>query len=162
MAGFGDANARRYAWFEAPDGFMLVTQAEQFDPATGSPTRGPNRWTLTYTRPERWTWHSVLADLLGDREGRFRVFMFAVSTGGLPFAERAGGASEREAQAWGRLLGVELPPDVVSAPLTPRHRCTAHVYEWVKRTADSAREVGRGSEGSRSLAQHLAGAGIRW
>lgn len=161
-AGFRDSDPPRYAWFEAPEGFMLVTHMEQFDPATGRSIPGPNRWTMTYTQPEQWMLQFLYADLLGDREGRSRVFVFAVSTGALPFTERAGGASEGEGRAWARHYGAALPDEVAAAPLTPRHRCSAHVYEWVKRTEDPARMVVPGSGGTRSVEQHLAAANVRW
>lgn len=157
-AGFGGAQQPMYTWYSAPDGFFLATRVEQFE-SDGSSKVGPVRWSMNYNRPSRWTLQSVIEDLLGERVGHFRVFLFSVSDEPPIFVNRQ--VTQDQARRWAGEGALELPPDVRRLPLTDAHRCYVHVYEFAKDRED-APAAPLSSPGRYQLHDHLVGARLVW
>jgi hypothetical protein len=125
-------------YYHIPGGFVVVTQLEQFDAATGAPLAGANRWSTKVVPPKIFT-KEYFTGLIKGNSGHFRVIAFAVTKEA--FTETDKEPSAREAANLHDKGLNRLPVDIRDQPFTDDYRCSALVYEFLQPNSGPAQFV---------------------
>jgi hypothetical protein len=125
-----DSGHYQRSYYAAPDGFAVVTRLERYDPDSGAPMIGKDRWAprveLTEVRRETFFERFVQA-LYSARDGYYRVIVFTVSPMDL---HTKGSVSRDEAYQWLEEGSRELPPSIGTRSYTEEYKTTALIYEF--------------------------------
>ena len=113
--------------FAVPRGFAVVTQLERIDSA-GVPA-GSGRWQVSETSGA-FSLVAYLKRLLYAEPGRYRLVVLIVSD--RPFSASGGYLTASEASDLASRGVNALPQDVADERYSPRHLCTALIYEFRK------------------------------
>lgn len=118
--------------FAVPNGFAIVTQLERIED-DGAPLRA-RRWLAG--APSTFSLETYFRRLLHAEPGRYRLVVLIVSDA--PFSATGAYMTASEASDLAS-RGVNVLPQPVAEELySPRHRCTALIYEFRRAgTADS-------------------------
>jgi len=128
----------KFGYYHIPGGFVVVTQLEQFDGATGTPLADANRWSTT-TAPPRLFTLEYFRSLIKGTSGHFRVIAFAVTN--KPFQETGKVVAPSEAATLASGGSNSLPSDVRDQAYGEDYQCTALVYEFLQPNSGPARFV---------------------
>lgn len=147
-----DAGYREHAYFHVPEGYALATKLEQVD-EQGLALTGNDRWSADLPRVKHFKLTDFLKALVKARSGRYRVFVFVVTS-----ANQIAGAkvSSDTVRMWTTTGNVRLPNELGSLKYSRQYRTTVYVYE-LQRTDVSDPEVV--IPGAPAM-EHLAKAGI--
>jgi len=144
------AGYHEISWYEIPEGFVLVSQPEQFD-SEGWPLAGTARFAPElFSAPIRNAW-DYITRLVLSQTGHFRVMVFAVSS--IPFSQRNVQVSRDEARAWLSGGANGLPGKIAKMPFSAEHTATALIYEFEQASTDSPATLKR--PGSLTAMTHL-------
>jgi hypothetical protein len=139
----------KIGYYHIPGGFVVVTQLEQFDPTTGAPLAGANRWSTSVAPPRIFTLEYFRALIRGN-SGHFRVIAFAVTN--TLFNQTGKVVTSAQAARLAAGGSNALPPDIKEQPYAEDYRCTALVYEFLQPNSGQAKFV---SSSSLLASQHL-------
>ena len=128
----------KFGYYHIPGGFVVVTQLEQFDGATGKPLADANRWSTTTAPPQLFTLE-YFRSLIKGTSGHFRVIAFAVTN--KPFQETGKVVAASEAATLASGGSNSLPADVRDQPYGEDFQCNALVYEFLQPNSGPARFV---------------------
>lgn len=113
------------SYFQAPGGFAMVTQLEQFDKKGKIIERC--RWTDYPVQDFEGVWDYLTA-LVMPNPGYFRIFVFVVTNQEYPHAPRK--TSKEEAAAWLTQGVNRLPLDFRKTTITNEHYLDVLIYEF--------------------------------
>jgi hypothetical protein len=120
------------AHYAVPNGYVLVTRAEQIE-KDGSSAPSPYRFSDQIPPPHSLT--NYLAGLFTSRPGYYRIIVFVATA--VPFNDTAPPLREDEARQF--LLGpATLPAAVAAQQLSPATKVTALIYEYQKSGTDAS------------------------
>lgn len=122
QAGYGE-----YSYYQAPDGFALVSQIEQFHP-DGTSKEIPDRWAATLTPPRSFSLTAYMKSLFTSQAGYYRIIAFIVTSA--PFAQTNKRTTPSEAEAWVTGGAGQLPESIGESDYTAHHYCIALIYEF--------------------------------
>lgn len=117
-----------FLYYEVPGGFALTTELERFDDA-GRATGGSKR----FQRGKLGGWYGfpdLLKKLFIGEEGRFRVFVFVVSSEPFPIADYP--AKEVDVERWGKAGSLYLSKAIASQKTSGATDVTLLVYEFIE------------------------------
>jgi hypothetical protein len=124
-AAFEQCGYGKRSYFAFPGGFAMASSLEQID-ETGAP-KATNRWSLKVSPMRTFSLRAYLHALFNARPGHYRVIVFAVTDRAFGQSARVGA---REASAWVGSGANVLPDEIGDLTFTPRHQCSALVYEF--------------------------------
>jgi hypothetical protein len=130
------AGYHQRSFFTVPNGFALVTQLERIEP-NGSPS-GARRWMMAEASAD-FSLESYFKRLLYADPGRYRLVVLIVSD--VPFSATGGYLTMSEASDLAGRGVNTLPENVAEDRYSPRHRCTALIYEFRKTSTPNAELV---------------------
>jgi hypothetical protein len=107
------------------DGFVIITRLEGIL-EDGTPRADNGRWEVE--SPPLFTLHDYLEALLHARHGRYRVWVFAVTTHTLRFGERD--ATPEPLSAFYDAGITRVPAGIAGRPFLDAYHCTALTYEF--------------------------------
>lgn len=132
------AGYEQRGYYHVPGGFVVVTQMEQFDAATGAPLAGANRWSTKVVPPALFS-KEYFRGLISGNAGHFRVLAFAVTKES--FNREGKEISAAEGFHLVDKAADRLPNEVKEEPYTGDYQCTALVYEFVHPNSGQAQFV---------------------
>lgn len=145
----GKAGYETLGYYHVPGGFVVVTQLEQFDAATGAPLAGANRWSTSNVPPKIFT-REYFRALIKGNSGHYRVIAFAVTN--VPITQTGKEVSASQAGGLAPGGGNALPVDIKEQAYTPDYQCTAMIYEFLQPNSGQAQFV---HSSSLQPSQHL-------
>lgn len=119
---------RDFLYYEVPGGFAVTTELERFDDA-GQAIAGDKR----FARGQVGGWDGfvdLLKKVFVGEDGRFRVFVFVVSSEPFPVADYP--AKEVDVERWGRSGSQILPKSIASENARTSTEVTLLVYEFTE------------------------------
>lgn len=140
--------------YRVPDGFAIATRAER-TLRDGAPDP-EHRWSLDRFPPGRWSLTQYLLALLTVDPGRFRVFVFAVTTD--RSRDVAESPSSQVALEWVRSGALEPPPRLKAEPFGDRHGVQVLIYEFERPNREA--EVVQIQPGEHAAEVHLRASGV--
>jgi hypothetical protein len=142
------------SYLRVAGGFAIATQLERIkqDGAPGQP-----RFSLsTKIHVTTFSLTDYLRALFTANPDHYRIIVFVVTD--VPFEQTDQQPTPDEVKGW--LRGPRwLPPETSSIRWTPKVKCTALVYEFVREQEQSARVL-HSYEGALDARTHLEGAGL--
>lgn len=117
-----------FLYYEVPGGFAVTTELERFDDA-GRATGGSKR----FQRGQLGGWYGfvdLFKKVLIGEEGRFRVFVFVVSSEAFPIADYP--AKEVDVERWGQAGSLYLSKAIAAQPTSEATAVTLMVYEFTE------------------------------
>ncbi len=149
-----DAGYLEQSVYSVPDGFAIATQPERLL-ANGEPDP-ENRWSLDRFRPVKWSLLQYLRALVTVDPGRFRVFVFAVTTDHT--ARVAKPVSSDMALKWVRSGALAPPPSLLAQPLRDEHAVHVLVYELSRPNREA--DIEQVTPAELSVQVHLRTSGV--
>lgn len=148
QAGYGE---RSYYW--VPGGFALATRIERMDD-DGAPHRS-DRWNLNPSLKKNFDLFVFLKALVSAPVGRYRVFVFTVTS--QPYTFDSTEPSYETAIRWAGGGASALTSEIAQEPFTKEHSVKALIYEFEK-SAGKERQM---DPSALSGADHIARSGIQ-
>lgn len=140
--------------YRVPGGFAVATRAERtLENGVPDPE---NRWSLDRFPPGHWSLKQYLRALLTVDPGRFRVFVFAVTTD--RSREVAEAVSSEVALEWVRSGALEPPPRLQAEPLGDYHVIHVLIYEFARPNREA--DVEQLQPGENPAEVHLRASGV--
>lgn len=149
-----DAGYLEQSVYRVPDGFAVATRPER-TLANGEPDPEA-RWSLDRFPPGRWSLLRYLRALLTVDPGRFRVFVFAVTTD--RSREVGEAVSSDVALEWVRSGALEPPASLRAQPFTGDHAIHILIYEFSRPNREA--EVEQLQPGELAAETHLRASGV--
>lgn len=138
------AGQEHASYYSTAGGFALVARLERFEP-DGTPSAADVRFLADPEPVGEFSLSDYLRILARGKRGRFRLFVFVVSSKPLVAEEKPRPMSADEADGW-LLAGGSVLPDIISQlEYTPQHTCTVLVYEFERTDVDRSGRVLRPS-----------------
>ncbi|QDT16759.1 hypothetical protein CA12_28660 [Alienimonas californiensis] len=139
-----------------PDGFLIVTQIERFDPETGRPSPPPDRWNTEWLPLSRLRVRDWFARILHGPTGHFRVFLIAVTPDRRPDPGVATPTFDLTS-GWAQLGGSRLPPGLADERHGDR---SVHVLIYQFEKTEGGVEFKHRPPPTLGVLQHLRAAGL--
>lgn len=115
-------------------GIALVTRMEQFDPATGSPRLGEDRWARNVGPPRMESVSDFFRGVFRANPGHFRALAFVVHPGSVE-PEKLRRPSKEHVADWQEEGPSVLPSLLGRQPFDDTFRCTVLVYEFEQKSS---------------------------
>ncbi|MDQ6701911.1 MAG: hypothetical protein M3Z96_01790 [Pseudomonadota bacterium] len=146
-----------FTYFSTPqrEGYVAVTRLEQIDKA-GHRLEGSARFSKDAAESGSFI-YNFLNELVSLPEGRFRLFVFFVSSDPVATEHPTGKVTLQDADRWVGEGCYSLPPKLAELRLTDNHKVLLRVYEFVSKGSDS-HLLSRAE--AIPLAQHLNALGL--
>lgn len=113
-------------YFSVPNGFALLTPLEHIGPG-GEILSGPDRWTLA-KETASWSWSDYFRKLFQGPDGRYRMFVFIVTS--QPVNPIYSAATGQDVERWEHTGHDRLSDALSQATMAPRTHIYLYVYEF--------------------------------